>query len=561
LKLKEAWKLSKTPYTELTFRSLELTRGSSRGIGSSANDPVKRVRSVLRGAKISKVAFSIFIGIGSVVPFLAFAARKTPYTLATAIILSLAITLAYSVAYSLQVLPSFAQAGPYSLLQSLPIDERDFSLISVFSFLRTFDYIALTAIFVQVLSVAVFTSSFAGTALMAVASLINLAFGMAIAVWLSSVFYKNVTRGSRSRAASVARFVFLLTWSSVTLLFTLLFNFLSYLIPYFDSILAGNFSSGAGILLAFLHPFSEAILISSIVFASSPVQGTLYSITPLIYAATLAYIFLSAVAARRTLKTISIITHGQLVRITRQITRNFELKLRQPMMAYIVKDLRVASKSPQAAFLFALPLFETLIIALSSSGLSLLGSSSIVAITSIGTFFTLFAASVLLNTEGLGLEYTMTLPLGSRIIIFAKSTVATIAFLPVPIAILILTALKGTVQGTVAIPFVEVLAVSAATTAQLGFFITTQKRSRTGIPLESEGAFQPSGFSVMSGGDVVRLVKALIVGGIVLFAPLASYEASSTLGNSDGFSILIMAVSAVAELVIVQFLLRRSAYR
>jgi predicted permease len=560
LKFKEAWQLSKKPYTELTFRSLELTRGM-QSFGANT-DPVKRVRSVLRGAKISKTVFSIFIGIGSVIPFFAFEANPTPYSLATAVILSLAITLAYSVVYSFQVLPSLSQAAPYSLLLTLPLEERDFSLISLLSFLRTFDYIAVSAVIVQVLCVGLLTGSILASLVMVATSLVNLAFGIALALWLSGVFYKNVTRGGRSKAASVARFIFLLTWGSVVLLFSLLFNFINYLVPYFSSLLAGNLNQSSGVLLAFLHPFSEAIVIASIAFATST-NGIFSTMKPLIYAASAGYVALAVVSARATLRSISTITHGESIKISHQATNNFSIKLRQPIFAYVMKDLRVASKNPQAAFLFALPLFETLIIAFTSRGLSLFGSTSVVAITSIGTFFTLFASSVLLTTEGVGLEYTMTLPLGSRVIIFAKSAVATIAFLPVPVVVLILTTLGSSLQTTALIPFIEILAVSAATTAQLAFFITTQKRnfSQTNSSVRPEGAFKPSGFSVMSGRDVARLGKALIVGAIVLYSPLVGFSVSSLLGNSDALSIVIMTAVAILEVVIVQFLLKRSAYR
>ncbi len=563
MKLREAWKLSKTPYTEVTFRSIELTRGSSQPYGFS-QDPVKRVNSVLRGAKISKIAFSVFIAIGALVPFAAFAEHRTPYALATSIVLSLAISLGYSVVYSFQVLPSFTQAGPYSLLGTLPLEEKDFSLISALSFLRTFDYMALSSIGAQVVIVGLLTDSIFAALLMFVAAAVNFTIGIALALWLSGLFYKNMTRGGRSRVGSVARFVFLITWGSVGLFFSLLFDFVNYVVPYVSNLLQGGLAHGAGVAVILVHPFSEAIAISSIVFSSS-INGVVTSVLPVVYAATFGYVALAAFVGLRTQRTISAITHGQTVQIVRRATKNFQLKLRQPVLAYIVKDLRVASKNPQAAFIFVLPLFETVFIAISSSGLSLFGTSSIVSITTIGTFFTLFASSVLLNTEGYGLEYTMSLPLGARIIIFAKSAVATIAFLPVPAAILVLSSLRGGGQSlSILVPFVEIIAVSAATTAQLGFFITTQKRkmyATVGTEIRSEGAFTPTGFSVLSGRDMARFAKAMAVGIVVLYAPIIAYYAPTALGNSTLLSLLVMLGIAIAEVVIVQFVLKRSAYR
>lgn len=563
MKLKEAWKLSKAPYTELTFRSIELTRGYSQSFGNPV-DPGKRVRSILRSAKISKIVFSLFGGIGSLIPFAAFLVHRTPFTLATSIILSLVIGLGYSLLYSFQVLPSFTQAGPYSLLLALPINERDFSLISALSFLRTFDYIVLSGISAQVIAVGFLTGSIFAAIYMLVVAVVNFVFGIALALWLTGAFYRNITRGGRSRLASVGRFVFMITWASMAVFFWFLFDFVSYAVPYISSLLEGNMTHGAGILAIFVHPISEAIGISSIAFGSG--AGVPSSILPIVYATTIGYVALAVLVGFRTQRSISIITHGQTPRMIRQATKNFQLKLRQPMFAYIMKDLRVASKSPQAAFIFVLPLFETLFIALGASGLSLFGASSTVTVTSIGTFFTLFAASGLLNTEGVGLEFTMSLPLGARTIVFAKSAVATISFLPVPFAILVLSFLRGGGESIFEIvPFIEIIAVSAATTAQLSFFITTQKRKMyaiaAGTGIKSEGAFTPAGFSVLSGRDMARFAKAMVVGAILLYAPLITYLVSAMHGYSGVLSLAIMICVAGAELAIVRFLLKQSAYR
>ena len=101
---------------------------------------------------------------------------------------------------------------------------------------------------------------------------------------------------------------------------------------------------------------------------------------------------------------------------------------------------------------------------------------------------------MLLNTEGAGLDYTLSLPLGPAVIIDAKSLVATVAYFPVPVAIAALLAIKGSTSGILAlIPFIQVLAVAAATEGQLSFFIRGyRKKSEAQGSTKAERGRAPS---------------------------------------------------------------------
>ena len=236
---------------------------------------MKRFKTSMGSAKTSKLAFAVLGTIGSVFPFLEYAVAPTPEALISGVSLSLAISFAYIVFYSLQILPSFSSGEPYSILMTLPIDERDFSIVATLSLIRTFDYIAASATFVQVLAVWLLTHSIGASLLMFVGALINIVFAMALALWFSGIFYKNVSRGGRSTRATVGRSLFLITWGVAALSIGFIFNFISYLLPYLTSAILGIFTRPTGLLLLVLHPFSIGFAIANIVYPS------LYSSIPL----------------------------------------------------------------------------------------------------------------------------------------------------------------------------------------------------------------------------------------------------------------------------------------
>jgi predicted permease len=557
LRLREAWRLSKTPYSELTFRSAVMTRGSSRGGFGYASNPAARVKSIMRGALVSKAIFTIFIGAGTVFTFSQFIVDRTAANLVGGVTFSLAITLAYLVLYSLQVLPSFSSAEPYALLSTLPLADRDLSLVTIMSVIRTFDTIAVVAMGGQVAMVAVLTGSALAAVLMAVASVANAVFGVAVSVWLSGVFQKNITRGGRGKGAAIARFVFLISWGLAAASLGFIFNLVGYAVPVLDSAVSGAIASTAiPIAFSLVHPFSAGLAIASVVFPSFPaLTPTLGLASELSFVALAGYVALSIFAARRTLTIAAVVARGPAVPVVRQRATEFLLRLRKPIPAYIIKDVRVSSKNPSSAFIYALPVLETLVIVLTVSGAKYLRALSIMSSTALGCVFTLISASILLNTEGSGLDYTLSLPLSARVMVLAKSAIATVAYLPVPAAIWLLLLMGGSsAPWLYAIPVVEIAAVSAATSAELSFFI--QGYRKAGGRNTSSG-IETRGLNLMSAGDLARFFAALLVAGGLVAGPIVAYTAAYVASLDHVLAVGSMALVALAELALVQLYLRK----
>lgn len=552
MKFREAWKLSKTLYLEVAYESVQFSRGASMmKSGTLTQTPEKQISSLLKSAARSKMIFAVFVAIGAAIPFASLYFAPGPISIVSAATMSLAIGLAYLVLYSLQILPSFASAEPYSLLLTLPFNKDDFSLVTMLSFIRTFDYLAIACILVPVVSIAVFTGSVFATILMAAAAMMNTVFAVAIGLGFASLFYRNITRGGRSRGASFARLVFILSWGIAVMSIGFVFNLVIYLLPLMNDMISGNLSEWSGWVLAALHPFSFGLVLAYLVypsFASASVMPLLITS----FGAIVVYALIAFVAGRRTLHAIAGITHGKGVSIIRESAKEFSLKLRKPLYAYVLKDLRVAAKNPSTATIFALPVIETAIIMFSISSIDVTLGETILS-TGMGAMFTLMLTSFLLNTERAGLGYTMSLPIGAGMVINGKSLIATIAYLPVPALILVMEVLRHLTAQTFLVPLLETLAVSAATTVEISMFVhgSTFGSSRDG----ARAMVIPSGFSMMASSDMGLLIKAVIISGIILVVPLAVYGGVAVMIDTN-FAIGAMALVAAAEFAAVQMFLR-----
>ena len=552
---------------ELTYRAAQLSGASATTTTMEASkDPKQRIKSVVKNARISKIVFTIFLCIGMAIPFAEFGMNHSPISLVGAVTLSLLIGFAYFVLYSLQILPSFAGAQPYSLLLALPLTEREFSTVTLLSFVRTFDYLAVGSIVVPVVTTAVLTGSVAASAMMLGASLVNVIFAIMVGLWFSSLFYRNITRGGRSKGATLARIMFLVSWGFAAMSTGFVYQLATYTLPYVNQLISGNISQTGGALIAALHPFTFGVAVASLAFPGFlPISFPISSVALfalVCYFAAAGYAGLAYIASTRTARTISNITHGQGPSVIRVVAREFSLRLRGPLLSYLLKDVRVASKNPSTAFLFALPLFETVVIASTTVESRSVGMAEVASMTMMGALFTLLASSMLLNTERAGLDYTMSLPLGASLIIHAKSLISTMIYLPVPVAVLAIQILKAGTAGVSALfPFVEILAISAATTAEIAVFVTARSATKPdggvypAATRRSSKSLESSGFCMLSGENLGRTFKAISIALLITALPVAFFFLGLAFFG-EVLSIIAMTLVAIAELVIVQVLVR-----
>ena len=362
------------------------------------NEDFEFSKRVLRIAKFDKLLVALFNLIVSVSPFASLLLGSTVLGLTSSVSLSLAVTFGFVTLYAIQTLSSFVSAESSALLSTMPMTSNDFSLVTLFSFVRSVDYLVAGAVLSQVVLVAYLTSSPVATALMFGASLINSIFAVAVALWFSRVFHKNYLRGGRSKRTTIFRGFFVLIWGCLLLGVGLLLSMPYYVLPVLDKALL-SVNNLSGILLSFVYPFSAGVTIAGLSGSSVPIATALVaSVAMSVYALTAWFL------AKWSLGTVKRISQGSGLSIARLRAMDFKIKSRGPLRGYLTKDLRVTSRNPATAFFFALPVLETIIVAFLATNYELLRASIVIVGTTMGAIFTLMVPLALLSSEGKGLR-------------------------------------------------------------------------------------------------------------------------------------------------------------
>jgi predicted permease len=204
-----------------------------------------------------------------------------------------------------------------------------------------------------------------------------------------------------------------------------------------------------------------------------------------------------------------------------------------------LKDLKVASRNPATAFFFALPVLETVIIALLISSLETLRTAMVLDATSMGSIFALFMPLALLTAEGRGLEYTKTLPISSRKIVVSKTLVSTATYVLVPLALIGLSFIKHlTSLSSILIPFLVIMSVASASIFEIKLFLRATAKGKIGA--------------------IVNDVEKLVVGVLTVLIPEVAYATAFLLSLNHDLSLLVMGATALSELAVAVYLLRRS---
>lgn len=539
MKLVEAWDLSRTPYREVVYKSLAEERGrmwwgafGKNQTDEAAQNDLELTKRALRIAKFDKLIVAVFNMVVSVVPFIQLLSKSSFLGLLSSISLSLAISFGFTTLYGIQTLSSFVTSESSTLLSTLPMMQDDFSLVTLFSFIRSIDYIVTVSILGQVILVAYITASPLAVLMMLAASTMNSVLAVTIALWFSRIFQKNLFRGGRSRINSALRLAFILMWGLLLMGVGLLFSMPGYVIPNLLNVM--NVSQLSSLLLSLIYPFSASIIIAGSVYSSLTSVLTFPASCAMV-----GYLILMAIAVKWSLGTVRRIQQGAAVKIIRAVTNDFSVKPRTPLVGYIIKDLKVASRNPATAFFFALPVLEVVIISLLVSSFVTLRTTAILIASFMGGVFALLLPLALLSAEGKGLEYTKTLPIDSYRIVVSKAAVTTLTYLSVPLTLDGLAVIKPfTSQSSIFIPFLIVFAVASASVFEIKLFLSAAAKGKIAA--------------------VTSDVKKLFVGTLTLLAPVVAYATVFFFSFGHILSLLAMIAVTVSELAIAVCSLRLS---
>jgi predicted permease len=338
-------------------------------------------------------------------------------------------------------------------------------------------------------------------------------------------------RGGRSKANALMRMSFILVWGLLLVGVGFLFSIPWYILPAVENALMGT--GGVNLLFGLLYPFSTGVVVTEVVYSNVTFAMAIFASLALA-----AYVVLAVFAGKWSLGTVKRITQDSGLKVTRVKATDFSVKTRSPLLAYILKDLKVASKNPGTAFFFAMPVMEALIITLFISNYAALRVSLVLVSSLMGGVFALFLPLALLTAEGKGLEYTKTLPISSARIIVSKALVSSGAYAFVPLVLIGLAFVKPlTTFSAILIPGFILIAVFCASVFEMKLFFRTAARSRI--------------------GSLVNDVEKLIVGLLTMLVPELMFAVAFLLSLGYSFSLLLMGGTVIAELSIAAHVLRR----
>ena len=538
MKLLEAWHLSHLPYKEVVFRSIAEERGRmwwggfSKGrLGGDAQNDHELTKKALRIAKFDKSLVAIFNVLAAVIPFMAQFFGSPILGLTSAIALSLAVTFGFTALYAIQTLSSFVSPDSSALLSTLPLEQRDFSLITLFSFVRSVDYIVVGAIISQVAMVAYYTMSPLAVLVMFAVSVVNSVLAVAVSLWFSRMFTRNLAQGGRSTGTTILRFLFILMWGSLLMGVSLLISLPWYIVPSLEmSLLSSNQLST--VLFCFLHPFSAGVTVANI--SQSSIVGSTSLVASV---ALVGYVVLAGFAGKWIMTTVKRISYGIDVKSSSVTTKDFSIKPSKPLFGYVLKDLKIASRNPATAFFFALPVLETVIVSFMIANFEVLRASMFLVSTFMGGVFVLLMPLALLSAEGTGLEYTKTLPLNVNRIISSKTLISTLTYVPVPIVLLMMAFLKPLSSPLILlIPFFVILAVASASIFEIQLFLSCVTQGKINAILHD--------------------LKKLVVGVTTLAIPLVAYAIIYVISSNHLFAVLALGGISTSELTFAFHLLK-----
>jgi len=412
----------------------------------------------------------------------------------------------------LQVLPTFLSAGVLPVLEPLPIDETTLRQTAVILYLRLFDVPVLTLLVLTPLVVGLALGLLAGLAILpgVVAAVL---FALALALVTGRFFVRRVQGSRGGGGRSILRWTYLILW--VVPAFGL-FGFVT-LAPAFFGALSTLSAAGPSISFDVLwgsFPFSLASLPALLTDGTGALPVGDGGLAVLL-GASAGYLALAVAAALwmgRAIRDVGIAPPGVPVPSTPSVPT---LNTTGRVYSVLVKDLRMASRTPGYAFLILLPILDAVALGLLTyvsgprpgTGTSLaLGAVTTAAL--LGTFF----GPAFFAIEVVAYSYGRTLPLPDRSLVLGKVALIGAIYLVAGGLVLAIADLRVN-QPLIFAGFVaaELPAVLAAALLELGMLL--RRARKRGLPL----------VNLYTGAWVAVLVS--IPGLFVASAPLVAFEA------------------------------------
>ena len=407
---RDALRLSGPAFTELSLQAIYAFRqGNILPTGASGDLVPKARRRVWQSkAMVAGLLGFLTLGAAFLLRYSALVtARAFPYYLPPPVfdLGVLTALLGLDVAFlwwtGLQILPTLLSSSVLPVLEALPVDERTLRRVAALVYVRLFDVPVLTVLLLTPLLVSFALGAPAGLAIIpGVVS--SVAFALVLSLITARFFVRRVQSSRGGGGSTVLRWTYLVLW--VIPAFGM-FGFVTLAPAFFNALshLTATGPSGPFDLLLLAFPFALAALppVAAMGTGALPLGSGGFAI---LAGATLGYLGLTAAclawlggAVRRVGEPLHGVADGS-------PSARFGLEVTGPVRSVLVKDLRIASRSPGYAFLILLPILDAFALGLlsyapgsSTGGADALALGAVTSSALLATFFgpAFFAIEVL----------------------------------------------------------------------------------------------------------------------------------------------------------------------
>jgi len=540
---RDAYRLSDVAFSELALQAVYAFRqGNSLPAGSSKELIVRSRRRVVQSkAVISGVLALLAVGAAAILyekgrdPNL-FPAVPTGLFDGAVVtgILSLDVALLWWT--GVQVIPTLISSGVLPVLEPLPIDPKTLHRVAGILYLRLFDLPVLTILVVTPLAVGSVLGPLAGLATVP-GLLVAVVFALALSLLTGRFFIRRVQGSRGGGGRTIIRWAYLVLWLVPAFA---LFAFITTAPAVFTA-LAGLAAAGPslnGTLLVAVFPFPFALLppIVSDGPASlailSPTTDIVLGVAGAVYALVAVWGAVWLSGSVRTLQSLPVRSPSDVVPL------GAPLRPTGPSWAVLVKDLRVASRTPGYAFLILLPILDAVAIGLLTYASPLnarVATSLALAAVTLAALLATFFGPAFFAIEVIAYSYGRTLPLPNRAVLFGKVALIAMIYLVAAGLIVAFTLLRLFDPGVFgAFVGAELPAVVAAAFLEIGLLFRWARKRGLAITNLYAGAW----FAV------VVSVPGLVVAGL----PVVVF--SFARGGGSVLGLEVMALTALAELAV-----------
>src|SRR5208282_2845838 len=366
---REALRLSNVAFTELSLQAVYAFRqGNVLPPGRSKNLVARSRRLVVQSkVVISAVLALLTLGAAAILHLKAQSPQifsSIPAGLFQSAILTGLLSLDIALLWwtGVQVIPTLISSGVLPVLEPLPIDPRTFRRVAGILYLRLFDFPALTIIILTPIAVGIALGPLAGLAALP-GAVVAVIYALALSLLTGRFFLRRVQGSRGGGGRTVVRWAYLVLWLVPAFA---MFGFITAAPQFFRSLgdLAAQGPSFDGTLLVAAFPFSFAALPALAAGGTeplaifSPTVDLVLGVSVSLYAALAVWSIVWLAGAVRNLQFLPTRPPVDLAPVSSVLRPTGFAR------AVLVKDLRIASRTPGYAFLILLPILDAVAIGL-----------------------------------------------------------------------------------------------------------------------------------------------------------------------------------------------------